>query len=132
LLVNENQTPLEVLSIVKNSNGSFPNINVMLRILLTIPVTPASAERSFSKLKIIKNYICNKISQEKLSGLSMISIEKAMSDTINYGKIIDYFAAAKFRKNHFNYTKQCMYTFDILYILLKTKYKYPLIIFILL
>ncbi|XP_022174888.1 uncharacterized protein LOC111036913 [Myzus persicae] len=56
LHVTENQTPLEVLSTVKNSNGSFPNINVMLRILLTIPVTSASAERSFSKLKIIKNY----------------------------------------------------------------------------
>jgi len=48
-LVNKNQTPLEVLSVIKNSNGSFPNISVALRILLTIPVTSACAERSFSK-----------------------------------------------------------------------------------
>lgn len=100
-LVNENQTPLEVLSIVKNSNGSFPNINVALRILLTIPVTSASAERSFSKLKIIKNYLRNRISQEKLSGLSMISIEKSISDTINYDDIINDFSAAKSRKRSF-------------------------------
>jgi hypothetical protein len=41
-LVDENQTPIEVLSSVKNSNGLFPNISVALRILLTIPVTSAS------------------------------------------------------------------------------------------
>lgn len=101
MFVTENQTPLEVLSIVKNSNGSFPNINVTLRILLTIPVTSSSAERSFSKLKIIKNYLRNRISQERLCGLSMISIEKAISDTINYDKIIDDFTAAKSRKKLF-------------------------------
>ena len=31
-----------------------PNISVALRIFLTIPVTVASAERSFSKLKLVK------------------------------------------------------------------------------
>lgn len=39
----------------KEVASSFPNICVLLRIFLTIPVTVASAERSFSKLKIIKN-----------------------------------------------------------------------------
>ena len=29
LLVYENQAPLKVLSIFKNSNGSFPNINML-------------------------------------------------------------------------------------------------------
>lgn len=102
-LVSEIQTPLEALSIVKNSNGSFPNISVALRILLTIPVTSASAERSFSKLKIIKNYLRNRISQENLSGLSMISIEKSISDTINYDDIINEFATKKCRKKYFNF-----------------------------
>ncbi|XP_025407512.1 zinc finger MYM-type protein 1-like [Sipha flava] len=82
-LVYENQTLLEALSIVKNSNGSFPNISVALRILLTIPVTSASAERSFSKLKIIKNYLRNRISQEQLTGLSIISIEKVFKRFIS-------------------------------------------------
>jgi len=48
-LVNKNQTPLDLLSVIKNFNGSFPNISVALRILLTTPVTSACAERSFSK-----------------------------------------------------------------------------------
>ena len=38
-------------------NSIFPNVCVALRIFLTIPATVASAERSFSKLKLIKNYL---------------------------------------------------------------------------
>lgn len=31
---------------------SFPNISIALRIMLTVPITTASADRSFKKLKI--------------------------------------------------------------------------------
>ncbi|XP_022171567.1 uncharacterized protein LOC111034593, partial [Myzus persicae] len=39
-------------------------------IFLTLPVTVASAERSFSKLKLIKNYLRNSVSQERLSHIA--------------------------------------------------------------
>lgn len=98
LVVNEDTTPLEALSIVKYSKECFPNVDIALRILLTIPVTSACAERSFSKLKLIKTYLRNKLCQENLSGLSIISIKKNISETINYDDIIDQFAAKKARK----------------------------------
>jgi len=34
----------------------FPTVSIMLRIFLTIPATVASAERFFSKLKLVKNF----------------------------------------------------------------------------
>jgi len=45
---------------------------------LTIPVTVASAERSFSKLKLIKSYLRSTMSQERLNGLAILSIENEM------------------------------------------------------
>jgi hypothetical protein len=55
---------------------SFPNACIAYRILLTIPVIVASVERSFSKLKLIKLYLRSTISQERLNGLAILSIEK--------------------------------------------------------
>ncbi|KAL4082852.1 hypothetical protein QTP88_029508 [Uroleucon formosanum] len=98
LIVNEETTPLEALSVVKYSSECFPNIGIALRILLTIPVTSACAERSFSKLKLIKTYLRNKLSQENLSGLSIISIEKDIAESLDHDDIINQFAAKKSRK----------------------------------
>ncbi|XP_008186326.1 zinc finger MYM-type protein 1-like [Acyrthosiphon pisum] len=98
LIINEETTPLEALSVLKYSSECFPNIGIALRILLTIPVTSACAERSFSKLKLIKTYLRNKLSQENISGLSIISIEKDISESLNYDDIINQFAAKKSRK----------------------------------
>jgi len=39
----------------------FPNTYISLRILLTLPVTAATGERSFAKLKIIYDPQCHKI-----------------------------------------------------------------------
>ena len=55
--------------------SSFPQLCKLLLLFLTIPVTVASAERSFSKLKIIKWYLRSSMAQERLDGLTLISIE---------------------------------------------------------
>ncbi|MDE9448587.1 hAT family dimerization domain-containing protein, partial [Xenorhabdus bovienii] len=46
--------------------GRYPNISITYRILFTISVIVASVERSFSKLKLLKNYLRSVISQEKI------------------------------------------------------------------
>lgn len=79
----------------------FPNVYVALRILLTIPVTAASAERSFSKLKIIKNYLRSTISQDRLVGLATISIEHEIADNLDIDDLVKDFAALKARKLNF-------------------------------
>ena len=53
---------------------SFPNLCVAFKILLMIPVSVATCERSFSTLKLIKTYLCSTTSQERLNGLAVISI----------------------------------------------------------
>ncbi|XP_060860098.1 zinc finger MYM-type protein 1-like [Metopolophium dirhodum] len=53
-----------------------PQVTKLCALILTIPATSASAERSFSALKRIKTYLRNNQTQNRLSNLSLLSIEK--------------------------------------------------------
>jgi hypothetical protein len=77
----------------------YPNISIAYRILFTMPVTVASAERTFSKLKLLKNYLRSVMSQERLNGLATLCIEKKLLDEIDIEAIISDFAAANVRRN---------------------------------
>ena len=74
---------------------------VALRILLTIPVTVASAERSFSKLKLIKTYLRSTMSDERLSSLAVLSIENAIAHELDVTEVVRKFAETKARKAPF-------------------------------
>jgi 20S proteasome alpha/beta subunit len=82
----------------------FPNgqIFVSLRILLTIPATLASAERSFSKLKLEKSYLRSTMSQDHLVDLARLSIESEIARKINFDNVITRFALKKTRKAPLN------------------------------
>nr|XP_051205081.1 uncharacterized protein LOC127318638 [Lolium perenne] len=99
-LPDEPMCAAEMFEFVRSIN-CFPNIAVAYRILFTIPVTVASAERSFSKLKLLKNYLRSAMSQERLNGLATICIEKGLLDQINVDNIINDFASTNFRKKRF-------------------------------
>ena len=77
---------------------AYPNLTMALNIFLTLPVTVASAERSFSKLKIVKNYLRSTMEQDRLSNLSINSIEHQRTSSISFDDIINTFAAKKARK----------------------------------
>ena len=64
----------------------------LLKIFVTLPVTVASAERSLSKLKLIKNSLRNAMSQERLNYLAILSIENELARQVNFDDLIDTFA----------------------------------------
>ena len=97
--IDEN-TLINVLNYLKRLD-SFPNVYIAYRILLAITVTVASAERSFSKFKLIKSYLRSTMSQEKLSGLAVLSVEKEMLKALKYKNLISNFASQKVRKIDF-------------------------------
>ncbi|XP_063797832.1 zinc finger MYM-type protein 1-like [Pseudophryne corroboree] len=75
-----------------------PNTCIALRILLTLPVSVASGERSFSKLKLIKTYIRSSMMQERLVGLSLFSIEHEIAQKVDLKELVSKFAKLKARK----------------------------------
>lgn len=77
---------------------TFPNLETILKIFLTIPISNASGERSFSALKRIKNYLRTTLSEDHLNDLAILYIESDSLKNISYDKLIDTFAAQKARK----------------------------------
>lgn len=85
--------------IIKNDlTDVFPNIFVVMRIICTIPITEAACERSFSVLKLIKNYLRTTMSQERLSALATLSIEKNFVKNLDYSSVIKELSEKKARK----------------------------------
>uniref|UniRef100_A0ABD2X0A9 Zinc finger MYM-type protein 1-like n=1 Tax=Trichogramma kaykai TaxID=54128 RepID=A0ABD2X0A9_9HYME len=76
-----------------------PDVMIIIKLYLTLPVTVASAERSFSKLKLIKNYLRSSMSQARLYALALLSIECERTKQINIDKIIDDFAEKNVRRS---------------------------------
>ncbi|KAG6923774.1 hypothetical protein G0U57_019311, partial [Chelydra serpentina] len=68
---------------------SYPNLEIALRIFLCLPVTGASCKRSFSKLKLLKNYPRATTGQERLTNMSILSIEHEVANNINFDAVID-------------------------------------------
>ena len=93
-------TSIKIMEFAKKMD-MFPNVMVAYRILLTVPVTVASAERSFSKLKLLKSYLRTSMTQDRLNGLAILSIERTMLGSVDYEKIIHDFASRNARRNHF-------------------------------
>ena len=97
VLREEISTPIEVLSYIKTLD-SFPNVYITYRILLTIPITVATAERSFSKLKLLKSYLKSTMLQDRLNELAILSIESEVLKLLDYKTLINDFAAKKARR----------------------------------
>ncbi|KAL7586586.1 hypothetical protein Lser_V15G38154 [Lactuca serriola] len=79
----EHNTTNEILNFLKMMN-TYPVSCLAYRILLTVPITVASAEKSFSKLKLLKSYLRSTMSQERLNALALISIENEFLENIDY------------------------------------------------
>lgn len=54
-------------------------------------MTVTSAERSFSKLKLLKSYLHSTMTQERLNDLAMIALASGMLEKIDYKFIIEDF-----------------------------------------
>lgn len=80
---------------------TFANVEIALRLYLCMFVTNCTGERSFSKLKLIKNYLRNTMGQERLCSLTLLSVQYAMVRQIDFDDIIKDFAREKSRKRPF-------------------------------
>ena len=72
---------------------NYPNIKLLLQILATLPVTTASAERTFSMLRRLKTWLRSTMTEDRLNGLALLA--SSVDVELTTDDVLDRF----FRKN---------------------------------
>lgn len=86
--------------LVESGRHSIYNlIDRLLRLVVTLPVSTASAERAFSALKIVKTRLRNKMEDEFLANSLLVNIEKEIVEKYNYEDILEHFTGTKRRRD---------------------------------
>jgi len=78
--------------------ASFPNVEIAIRIYLTIPINNCQGERSFSTLSRVKNHLRATMAQSRLDALAIMCIEAEFVRDLDFSELIDEFAALKTRR----------------------------------
>ena len=71
----------------------FAILSNALKIAVTLPISSASAERSFSAMKRIKSWLRASMGNERLSDLAVINVNKEITENVKPDDVIDEFAA---------------------------------------
>ena len=75
--------------------SAYPLIHILLTILLALPVSTASAERSFSTLRRLKTWMRSRMGEERLTGLAMLNVHRDIAVSVD--SVIERFAKSKKR-----------------------------------
>lgn len=75
--------------------NAFPTVRKLIQIMLSLPVTTAVNERSFSTLRRLKPYLRNTVSEDRLNGLALLNIHREIIITTE--KILDELATTSRR-----------------------------------
>eukprot|EP00732_Lithocolla_globosa_P001243 Lithocolla_globosa_v1_NODE_583_length_3681_cov_15.345284.p3 type:complete len:164 gc:universal NODE_583_length_3681_cov_15.345284:739-248(-) len=96
---NEPESMLDLYLLVSSAYAtSFPVVLYLLKVALTLPVTTAKNERSFSVMKLVKSFLRNSMSDDRLSHLGVLSINKERAKKLDLDKVVERFARKKARR----------------------------------
>jgi len=91
LKVSKNDFDFNDLEKVVNKH-IYPNLYKLLQIAVTIPISSATCERSFSSMRRIKNWLRSSMGQERFVNLSILCIERDIANIIDTQVIVDKFS----------------------------------------
>jgi len=97
---NDGLKACEILAflIANDMHDVFPNVSTLYKLFMTLPVSSATAERSFSRLKLIKSYLRSTMSESRLTNLALLSIERELSYDVDFDCVVDTFSNMKKRR----------------------------------
>ena len=90
-LMNENQYAKRFLS----------EVDRLIKLYLTVPMTSATAERTFSTLRRLKNFLRSTMTQTRLNNIIMLHTHKDRTDNLDLDVIATEFISANDRRQSF-------------------------------
>jgi hypothetical protein len=93
-LQNVPKIPSNLSELLNNCNESdYPNVYKLLKIVVTLPITTATAERSFSTMRRLKTYLRNTMAENRLNELAQLNIHRTIE--VNPEVVLDELAKKK-------------------------------------
>ena len=80
--------------------GMLLEVDKLLKLYLTFPVTPSTVERSFSSLRHLKTFSRNTMTSFRLNNLFLMYVHQDLTDSLDLCKI-DFVSVKSRRKNYF-------------------------------
>jgi len=80
---------------------NYPNLFKLLQLVMTLPVSSATCERSFSAMRRVRNYLRTTMSESRFSALSSLYIERDLSSNVDVHDVVAQYAAKGNRRLQF-------------------------------
>ena len=79
---------ITIYDVVRNFGGltsavAFSSVSTAMKLLLVMPTTNASSERSFSALRRIKTNLCTTMTQQHLNHVMLMHVNKEKTDGLD-------------------------------------------------
>lgn len=97
-LVTKVQTVVDILLEAPGGGQMFSEVVKLAKILMTIPVSTATAERSFSALRRLKTYLRTTMTQQRLNNVALAHCHKEKLDMVKMNLVAKDFVSANDRR----------------------------------
>ena len=87
------QTIADIFNKVPMAKDMFSEVDTLLRIYFTVPITTCTAERSFSCLRCMKTYLRSTMTEERLNNVMILYAYKEDTDQLNLHEIASTFVS---------------------------------------
>ena len=94
-------TLCQLMSVCSLAKTMLSEVDRLLRIYLTVPMTSATAERTFSTLRRVKSYLRSTMTQKRLNHVILLHTHKQRTDDLNLIKVAQDFATVNNRRRAF-------------------------------
>ena len=95
------RTLANMLAAAPLASSMFSEVDQLVRIYLTVPVTTATGERSLSAVRCIKTYLRSTMSQQHFNNIMLLNVHKDLTDGLDLPTIARQFMDANEGRRHF-------------------------------